>query len=67
MENSFEKRVFVFGSGIISKLLIRILSENGYEVINITRPNNKSNRLFALSPSNYEWIARFSNTVERER
>ena len=61
MENSFEKRVFVFGSGIISKLLIRILSENGYEVINITRPNNKSNRLFALSPSNYEWIARFGN------
>ena len=61
MENSFEKRVFVFGSGIISKLLIRILSENGYEVINITRPNNKSNRLFALSPTNYEWIARFSN------
>jgi len=61
MENSFEKRVFVFGSGIISKLLIRILSENGYEVINITRPNNKSNRLFALSPTNYEWITTFTN------
>ena len=64
MENSFEKRVFVFGSGIISKLLIRILSENGYEVINITRPNNKSNRLFALSPSNYEWIARFGHDLK---
>jgi len=61
MENSFEKRVFVFGSGIISKLLIRILSENGYEVINIKRTNNKSNRLFAISPSNYEWVARFSS------
>ena len=64
MENSFEKRVFVFGSGIISKLLIRILIENRFEVINITRPTNKSNRLFALSPTNYEWIARFGNDLK---
>ena len=64
MENSFEKRVFVFGYGIISKLLIRILSDNGYEVINITRPTNKSNRLFALSPTNYEWIARFGHDLK---
>jgi hypothetical protein len=64
MENSFEKRVFVFGSGIISKLLIRILSDNGYEVINITRPTNKSNRLFALSPTNYEWITRFNHDLK---
>jgi hypothetical protein len=64
MENSFEKIVFVFGSGIIAKLLIRILSENGYEVINIIRPINKSNRLFALSPSNYEWIARFGHDLK---
>jgi hypothetical protein len=64
MENSVEKRVFVFGSGIISKLLIKILSDNGYEVINITRPTNKSKRLFALSPNNYEWIARFGNDLK---
>ena len=64
MENSFEKRVFVFGYGIISKLLIRILSDNGYEVINITRPTNKSNRLFALSPTNYEWIARLGHDLK---
>ena len=64
MENSFEKRVFVFGSGIISKLLIRILSKNEFEVINIIRPTNKSNRLFALSPSNYDWLTRFGHDMK---
>ena len=57
MENNKNKDILVVGDGIIASLAAHILKKNNFNPSHLTASSKKkSNRTFAITPSNFNWL-----------
>jgi len=57
MENNKKEDILVVGDGIIASLAVHILEKNNFNPSHLTASSKKkSNRTFAITPSNFNWL-----------